>query len=87
MTEQLSFFPSVEESYHRLLAHIPGMAYRCRVDKVTDSNGTFHFEYEMEFVSEGSFELLGISAKDFVGLGENVVERMTHPNDLDKQRR
>ena len=27
------FLPSVEESYHRLLEHIPGMAYRCRVER------------------------------------------------------
>ena len=86
MADQPSFFPSVEESYHRLLAHIPGMAYRCRVDKVKDCNGLFHFEYEIVFASEGSYELLGISADDFVGMGQNVVERMTHPDDLDRQR-
>jgi len=81
-----SFFPSVEESYQRLLAHLPGMAYRCRVDKVLENNGMRHFEYKLEFVSEGSYELLGISASDMVGRGQNVIERMTNPDDLEKQR-
>ena len=86
MNEQPSFFPSIEDSYHRLLSHIPGMVYRCRVDKVRESDGVEHFEYELEFVSEGSLDLLGVSASDMVGLGQNVIERMTHPDDLKKLR-
>jgi len=86
MIEQPSFFPTVEESYQRLLSHLPGMAYRCRVDRVLESDGRLHFEYELEFVSEGSLELLGIGSSAMVGRGQNVIERMTHPDDLEKQR-
>ena len=31
--EQPYFAPTVEESYYRLLAHIPGMVYRCRAER------------------------------------------------------
>lgn len=58
------FLPSVEESYHRLLEHIPGMAYRCRVEKARGSEQGF--EYVLEFVSRGSFDLLGIPAGDMI---------------------
>ena len=86
MNELPSFFPSVEDSYQRLLSHIPGMVYRCRVDRVLESDGRLHFEYELEFVSDGSLELLGIGSSAMVGRGQNVIERMTHPDDLEKQR-
>ncbi len=86
MNELPSFFPSIEDSYQRLLSHIPGMVYRCRVDKVRESNGVEHFEYELEFVSEGSLDLLGISSSDMVGRRQNVIERMAHPDDLKKLR-
>lgn len=78
------FLPSVEESYHRLLEHIPGMAYRCRVEKARGSEQGF--EYVLEFVSRGSFELLGIPAGDMIEQNQNVIERMTHPDDLPRQR-
>ena len=78
------FLPSVEESYHRLLEHIPGMAYRCRVEKARGSEQGF--EYVLEFVSRGSFDLLGIPAGDMIEQNQNVIERMTHPDDLPRQR-
>ena len=78
------FLPSVEESYHRLLEHIPGMAYRCRVEKARGSEQGF--EYVLEFVSRGSFDLLGIPAEDMIEQNQNVIERMTHPDDLPRQR-
>ena len=43
--EQPYFAPTVEESYYRLLAHIPGMVYRCRAEKVVESDGGLHIEY------------------------------------------
>jgi len=86
MTEQPYFAPTVEESYYRLLAHIPGMAYRCRAEKVVESDGVYHFEYTLEFVSEGCFGLIGISAADMLERNQNVIERMTHPDDLARQR-
>lgn len=78
------FLPSVEESYHRLLEHIPGMAYRCRVEKARGSEQGF--EYALEFVSRGSFDLLGIPAEDMIEQNQNVIEKMTHPDDLPRQR-
>ncbi len=80
------FIPTVEESYHRLLSHIPGMVYRCRAGKVLEDNGVQHFEYNLEFVSEGSFALFGIHAEDMVEKNQNVIERMTHPDDLARMR-
>ncbi len=82
MMEQPNFAPTVEESYHRLLAHIPGMAYRCRAEKVLEDDGVQHFEYVLEFVSEGSERLTGIPPGVLMGQNQNVIERMTHPDDL-----
>lgn len=84
--EQPYFSPTVEESYYRLLAHIPGLAYRCRVETVVESDGTQHFEYVLEFVSEGSERLIGIAANVMIGQNQNVFERMTHPDDLQRMR-
>lgn len=86
MMEQPYFAPTVEESYYRLLTHIPGMVYRCRVDKVADDDGSQHFEYVLEFVSEGSQRLIGIAANVLLGQKQNVFERMTHPDDLVRMR-
>lgn len=85
--EQPYFAPTVEESYYRLLAHIPGMAYRCRAEKVVEDGGVYHFEYVLEFVSEGSLRLIGIPANVLAGQNQNVLERMTHPDDLANLRR
>ena len=86
MMEQPYFAPTVEESYYRLLTHIPGMVYRCRAEKVVESDGGQHFEYVLEFVSEGSERLIGIAAGVMLGQNQNVIERMTHPDDLQRQR-
>ena len=44
---------AVEESYVRLLNHLPGLAYRCRVGR-TDPIVSERLEYTLEFVSKGS---------------------------------
>lgn len=76
---------TVQESYSRLLNHLPGMAYRCRViENAADSE---HIEYILEFASRGSFDLLGIPAEDMVRHNFNTIERMMHPDDLQKTRR
>ncbi len=84
--EQTGFTPTVEESYHRLLAHIPGLAYRCRAVKAVEGDGTEYFNYSLEFVSEGSLSLLGIPARDLLNQNSNVIELMTHPDDLHRMR-
>lgn len=77
---------AVEESYVRLLNHLPGLAYRCRVGR-TDSIVSERLEYTLEFVSKGSYDLLGIPAEDMVRNNNNTIERMMHPDDLQKTRR
>ena len=77
---------AVEESYVRLLNHLPGLAYRCRVDR-TDPIVSERLEYTLEFVSKGSYDLLGIPAEDMVRNNNNTIERMMHPDDLQKTRR
>lgn len=77
---------AVEESYVRLLNHLPGLAYRCRVDR-TDPIISERLEYTLEFVSKGSYDLLGIPAEDMVRNNNNTIERMMHPDDLQKTRR
>jgi len=63
-----------EGSLARLLNHLPGTAYRCRV--------TENFEYLLEFVSKGSLQLMGKPPEHFVGAFTNVIERMMPPEDL-----
>ena len=46
---------NVEKSYRRLLNHLPGMAYRCRVLNI-DAPDSDYLQYELEFVSRGSYE-------------------------------
>ena len=54
---------NVEKSYRRLLNHLPGMAYRCRILNI-DAPESDYLQYELEFVSKGSYELLGVPAED-----------------------
>ncbi len=66
---------AIEESFSRLLNHLPGMAYRC---KVSDD-----YNYALIFVSKGSETLLGIKPDDIVHSTTNVIERMmVDENDL-----
>ncbi len=81
-----SFTPTVEESYHRLLAHIPGLAYRCKAYRNMDG-GEECYDYSLDFVSEGSFALLGIPAQELIDQNRNVIELMTHPDDLQRMRK
>ena len=77
---------AVEESYVRLLNHLPGLAYRCRVVHPAPT-GTERLEYILEFASKGSYDLLGIPSEMMVRNNYNTIERMTHPDDLQKSRR
>ncbi|MEG2140073.1 MAG: sigma 54-interacting transcriptional regulator [Bilophila sp.] len=77
---------AVEESYIRLLNHLPGLAYRCRVVHPVPP-GSERLEYILEFASKGSYDLLGIPSEVMVQNNYNTIERMTHPDDLQKSRR
>lgn len=64
----------IQASYARLLHRLPGMAYRCTVDE--------NYNYTLEFVSNGSHALLGMSPEMLVGSGTNTIEQMMPPEDL-----
>ena len=53
----------------------------------TDPIVSERLEYTLEFVSKGSYDLLGIPAEDMVRNNNNTIERMMHPDDLQKTRR
>lgn len=58
-----------ERSKSVLLAHIPGMAYRCKYDK----------NWTMEYVSEGSYELTGYLPESFLGSKEVSFREIVAP--------
>ncbi|MEG6503602.1 hypothetical protein V6C07_11240 [Desulfovibrio sp. 1214_IL3152] len=68
LSSQPSFL-NVEKSYRRLLNRLPGMAYRCRILGDTRDEKK-NLIYELEFVSRGCYDLLGITAGDML-MGHN----------------
>lgn len=77
--------PDLRESYARLLNHIPGLVYQCRV-LPPPAPGAKH-DYVLEFASKGSDALLGLTPEEMVGGNWNTVERMMLPDDREKVRR
>lgn len=67
-----------ERKITRLLNNLPGMAYCCRIGE--------DFSYVLEFVSRGSIELLGFTPDELANQKVNTIERMTHPEDLERLR-
>ena len=67
-----------EESYSKLLNRLPGIAYRC---KVTENYG-----FILDFVSKGSFELLGVRPEEMLQKEHNAIERMMVTEDLERTR-
>lgn len=65
-----------ESHLARLLDNLPGLAYRCHLDA--------ELEPTLEFVSKGSFDLLGFEPEHLLKDNWNSIERMTHPDDLDR---
>jgi PAS domain S-box-containing protein/putative nucleotidyltransferase with HDIG domain len=63
--------PETEQHWAKLMASLPGMAYRCRNDR----------DWTMEFVSEGSVDLLGYAPDALVGNREVSYARLIHPAD------
>lgn len=77
--------PDIRESYHRLLNHIPGLVYQCRI-LPPPAPGEKH-DYVLEFASKGCYELLGLTPEEMVGDNWNTVERLMPPDDREKVRR
>jgi len=59
------------ETLSTLLDHLPGMAYRCRVDE----------EWTMVFASEGALGLTGYPGTDLLWNRRVSFERLIHPDD------
>ena len=70
--------PGKDPDLKRLLDHLPGLAYRCRLEDGTPST--------VEFVSAGADLLLGLSVETIQGKGWNLFERMMIPLDLKRIR-
>jgi PAS domain S-box-containing protein len=65
---------SLRESERKLamfLSNLPGLAYRCRNER----------DWQMEFVSQGAFELTGYTARELVGNAEVSYASLIHPED------
>lgn len=63
--------PEAEPRWEKLMASLPGMVYRCRNDR----------DWTMEFVSEGSVDLLGYAPEALVGNREVSYACLIHPED------
>jgi PAS domain S-box-containing protein len=63
----------------RLFNNLPGMAYRCSVDSELNTI--------LEFVSKGCVELCGVSPEYFTDQKTNVLDTLTHPDDLSNIRK
>ncbi len=73
----------MEARHARFLDLFPGMAYRCAVKRRHDSR----MEYRMVFASKGCQPLLNLSVQEVMRNPTNIVERMTHEEDLAKMRK
>lgn len=76
--------PDVRESYFRLLNHIPGLVYQCRILPPAADAG---HDYVLEFASKGCYDMLGLTPEEMVGGNWNTVERMMPPDDRERVRR
>lgn len=68
----------VEARLEKLLNRLPALVYRCRIMD--------NFQYVLEFASKGSADLLGIEADELTQSHVNIIERMTHPADIQRLR-
>lgn len=76
ITEQRAANEALRESERRLstlMANLPGMAYRCRDDRL----------WTMEFISDGCFDLTGFHPIDLVNNRERAFADLIHPDDRD----
>ncbi|OLN28279.1 sigma54 specific transcriptional regulator, Fis family [Desulfovibrio sp. DV] len=70
---------AVEHKFSRLLDHLPGMAYCCRINDGEN--------FVLEFVSQGCKALLGYTTEELLREKSNTIERMTHRDDLEALRK
>ncbi|MDI6726616.1 MAG: PAS domain S-box protein [Smithellaceae bacterium] len=63
-----------ERKLSTLMDNLPGMAYRCRLDR----------DWTMEFVSEGVFELTGYCPADLVNNARISFTELMHPEDRER---
>lgn len=78
----------VHRSHERLLNNLPGLVYRCRIthgESSKSSNFPNYYTYILEFVSKGSYELLGLTPDEMLGSSLNTIERMRPDDDSQKE--
>lgn len=63
-----------EESLARLINHLPGTAYRCRVNP--------GYDYVLEFISKGCQSMLDMSPDEVLGARTNIIEQMMSAEDM-----
>jgi|GEM_PF-292321 len=68
----------MEASHTRLLNHLPGMAYRCVVER--------NYEYRMVFASRGCEKVLDMTVDEVLRDPTNTVELMAYEEDLANMR-
>ncbi|MDZ4163498.1 MAG: PAS domain S-box protein [Smithellaceae bacterium] len=76
-TEERAAQKALRESERKLstlMANLPGMAYRCRLDR----------DWTMEFVSEGAFDLTGYRPADLVDSARIAYAELIHPEDRER---
>lgn len=78
-TEHKQAEEALHESQHQhplstLMSNLPGMAYRCRN----------HWDWTLEFVSEGCFSLTGYHRADLIDQQTISLTEITHPDDRDR---
>lgn len=61
-----------QEQLSTLIDNLPGIAYRCKNNR----------DYDMEFISDGCYELTGYPQSDFL-TGKVTLGRLIHPEDRD----
>lgn len=66
-----------ERRISTLMANLPGMAYRCRLDR----------DWTMELVSQGCYKLTGYQPEDLIGNKTVTYEDVTHPADRSEIRK
>lgn len=76
MQQRLS---QARESLIRMLNHLPGTAYRCRV--------SHDFKYRLTILSKGAEEMFGMRPRDMLEANSNVIESLMNEDDRELGRK